>query len=170
MLGVIVIILLVFIGTPLLIGGLIYFIPRMLGYPRLAMGLVVAYIGAIILFGLMILFTDDHFTKKDAQGLLAKIDIQLKDEFQVMENKSEWIGGYYHTFTLGISENDEHNAVQSFRTAAEKAENSLSRTVANYESDTSMRTMLEISNDEGKTIRFQITISKTRNTLKYEEY
>lgn len=170
MLEVIVAILLIIIGTLLFIGWLLYFITRRLGYPKLAKWLLAGYFGAILLYISTIFLIDEVFTKNDARKLLAVVDIQLKEEFQVMENRSEWIGGYYHTFTLTISENDKNSILQSLRDSEEKAQNSISKTVSNDETDTSFTTMLKLNNKEQKEISYQIIISKIRNTLKYEEY
>ncbi len=170
MLEVILTILLIIIGTLLFIGWLLYFITKKLGYPRLAKWLLSGYFGAILSYGLIVLLMDEFFTKNDARKLLAVTGVQLNEDFRVMENKSEWIGGYYHTFTLTISENDKNSILQSLRDSEEKAQNSISKTVSNDETDTSFTTMLKLYNKEQKEISYQIIISKTRNTLKYEEY
>ncbi len=95
----------------LIAGGIIYlfyWIPKKLGYPKA--GRVLATILTLSLGTAIVLavFEDELFTKSDAEELLAEQNVKLKDNFEIIENKSmSAIGEYYHTFTLRVSEKDK---------------------------------------------------------------
>lgn len=67
----------------------------------------------------MIIFEDDLFTKSDAQKLLIEQNIQIKDDFDLKENKSMYSpGDYYHTFTLIISPNDKLRIIKEIKSSS----------------------------------------------------
>jgi hypothetical protein len=107
---------LVFVGIPILIGFLLYFIPKKLGYPKLGKYLTFGFGCIIILFVLAEVFGDQLFTKNAAKKLIEEQEILLNDNFELTHNKSmSGIGDYYHTFTLIISDNDEKNAIEKIK-------------------------------------------------------
>lgn len=172
MIGFVLIIILIFIGLPVLIGWLIYFIAKRRGHPKLARWLTLGYFAVLFLFGVAILFSDQFFTKNDARKLLATQDIHLKEEFRILENKSEWLGDFYHTFTLSITEQDKNDLIRSIRYPTEtEVNNSPSKTVNNYENEKAFVRELSDATEEGYApVKIKITINKTGNTLVYESY
>ena len=97
---------------------LLYKVPKRFGYPRVGIllssifGLVVAYIS------ILIIFEDQLFSKSDAQELLAEQNIQLSDNFELVNNESMTaIGDYYHTFTLKISAHDKERIMNQIRSS-----------------------------------------------------
>ena len=112
------IVILVFIGIPVGLGLLFYSIPKKLGYPKTAKYLTIGYGILVLIFGLYAAFEDQLFTKNNARGLVEEYDIELVDDFILLENKSmSSIGDYYHTFTLEISEKDKQNAISKIKSS-----------------------------------------------------
>jgi hypothetical protein len=106
--GIIGILILFFVGLPILIGFLLYFIPKRLGYPKTGKYLSITFGLVVIVFLLLNIFEDQLFTKSNAKQLLVEEGFYLKDDFKINENKSMWsIGDYYHKFVLKISEQDK---------------------------------------------------------------
>lgn len=172
MIGFALIIIFIFIVVPVLVGWLIYFITKKLGHPKLARWLTLGYFAILFLFGVSILFNDEIFTKDDAQELLATPDIHLKEEFRILENRSEWLGDFYHTFTLSITEQHKNDIIRSIRYATEtEVNNSPSKTVKNYEVEEAfVRELFETAQEGYAPVNIKITVNKTGNTLKYESY
>lgn len=95
--------LLVFVGLPLGLGLLFYFIPVKLGFPNTAKYLTIVYSFIVIASGLFLVFEDLFFSKNDAKKLIEEQGILLTDQFDLVKNESmSGIGDYYHTFTLRI--------------------------------------------------------------------
>lgn len=179
--------ILVFVGLPIGLGCLFYFVPKKLGYPQTAKYLTIAYGLIVLTIGLFIVFEDQLFTKNNAKELVEEQDIILKDEFELKENKSiSAIGDYYHTFTLKLSERDRQNAIEKIKNADNfKADNSsidqmlyLSdkryfgpKVTQNYETeDAYVREYFQPSGQERYAPTFRrITISKTKNELTFED-
>jgi hypothetical protein len=104
--------ILAFIGTPIGLGFLFYFVPKRLGYPKTAKYLTIAYGLFVLTIGLYLAFEDQLFTKNNAKELVEEQEIKLTDDFELLKNVSmSAIGEYYHTFTLRISERDKQNAI-----------------------------------------------------------
>jgi hypothetical protein len=102
----------IFIGTPIGIGFLFYFIPKRLGYPRTAKYLTIAYSCIILTIAILTIFQDQLFTKNDAKELINEQGFELADHFDLLQNESSSaIGDYYHTFTLRISSRDKQEAI-----------------------------------------------------------
>ena len=111
---------LIFIGVPIGIGFLLYFIPKKLGYPKLGKYLTLGFGVIIIAFILADIFKDQLFTKNTAKKLVEEQEILLDDKFDLVHNKSmSGIGDYYHTFTLIISEKDKRNAIEKIKSSAD---------------------------------------------------
>ena len=103
---------LVFIGIPLGIGLLLYFVPKRFGYPKTGKYMTLFFGILILAIIVMTVFEDDLFTKNDAKELIQEQQIILNDNFSLKHNESIWaIGDYYHTFTLEISKTDKANAI-----------------------------------------------------------
>jgi len=87
---------------------LLYWLPKKLGYAKMGKYLAICVSLFFIIMILMSVFEDELFSKNDARKLLREQNIELKDDFIIVENESmSSIGDYYHTFTLTISEKDK---------------------------------------------------------------
>ena len=180
--------ILVFIGIPIGLGLLIYFVPKRLGYPKTAKYLTIAYGLFVLTIGLYIAFEDQLFTKNNAKELVEEQDIKLTDDFELLKNESmSAIGDYYHTFTLKISERDRQNAISKIKSADNfKSYNGSIETlmyqsapdryfgkkvVQNYATENYfVREYFEPSGREGYAPTFRrISISKTDNELTFED-
>lgn len=179
--------ILVFIGIPVGLGLLFFFIPKKLGYPKTAKYLTIGYGLLILTFALYIAFEDQLFTKSNARELVEEQDLILTDEFDLTENKSmSAIGDYYHTFTLEISERDKQNAILKIKSADNfKTDNSSidqtlymsdqryfgPKVILNYETKNAyVREYFQPRGQEGYAPIFRkISISKTKNELTFED-
>lgn len=185
--GFLLLILFVYIGLPALVGLIIYFIPKRLGYPRMAKWLMWTYIVTMGFIAFTTIFEDELFSKDDALERINEQGITLKETFTIDKNESMWaIGDYYHTFTLSISENDKQQIVNlivkdpSFKKSADsiidfRIDSAINRyesprVIQNYEDESSYVRELFEPNGKGyaPTLR-RIRISKTINTLTYED-
>lgn len=180
--------ILVFIGLPIGLGLLFYFVPKKLGYPKTAKYLTISYGLIVLTIGLFIAFEDQLFTKNNAKELVEEQDFKLVDKFELLENESmSAIGDYYHTFTLKISETDKQNAIFKIKNADNfKRDNGSieslmyqqapgryfgKKVIQNYETEkTYVRAYFEPSGKEGYAPTFRrISINKTENELTYED-
>lgn len=110
--------IIIFIILPIGIGILFYRIPKKYGYPIIGKILTIIYGLLILTYLFFIIFEDQLFTKNNAKELLAKHQIYLNDNFELVHNKSmSSIGDYYHIFKLKISDNDHKNAVIKIKNA-----------------------------------------------------
>jgi len=178
--------ILVFIGLPIGLGLLFYFVPKKLGYPKTAKYLTIAYGLIVLTIGLFIAFEDQLFTKNNAKGLVEEQDFKLQDEFDLIKNESfSAIGDYYHTFTLKISERDRQEAIlkitssKDYHTSKDITDNHPythdrylgPKITWNYENEYSyVREYFEPSGRQGYAPTFRrISISKTNNELTFED-
>lgn len=178
----------VFIGIPIGLGLLFYFVPKKLGYPKPAKYLTIAYGLFLLTIGLYIAFEDQLFTKNSAKELVEEQGIKLTDDFELLKNKSmSAIGDYYHTFTLKISESDKQNAITQIKSSDNfKSDNGSieslmyqsapdryfgKKVIQNYETENSfVREYFEPSGREGYAPTFRrMSISKTDNELTFED-
>ncbi|WP_156875573.1 hypothetical protein [Lacinutrix venerupis] len=79
-------------------------------------------ISGILIIGTIILsvsiYIDDYlFFKSDAIEHLSEQNIELKDDFEILENKSVGTVDYYHRFELSISESDKKRLVSEIKTS-----------------------------------------------------
>lgn len=185
--GFILTLLFLFVGVPITIGLLVYFIPKRLGYPKAAKWLTWIYIILIGFIAVTTLFEDEFFTKNDAKKLIEEQNIELTDDFRLNKNESMWaIGDYYHTFTLTISDNDKRQIINLIKTdpffkrspefIVDYRSGSLvdryegPRETQSYEVENSFVRELYQPNGKGYAPTFRrITISKTENTLVFED-
>ena len=180
--------ILVFAGIPIGLGLLFYFIPKKLGYPKIAKYLTIGYGLVVLTFGLYIAFEDQLFTKSNARELVEEQGLKLTDEFDLTENKSmSAIGDYYHTFTLEISERDKQKVITNIISSDNfKSDNGSieylmfqaapdryfgKKVTQNYETENSyVREYFEPSGRVGYAPTFRrISISKTKNELIFED-
>ena len=59
--------------------------------------------------------SDWIFSKKDAQKILSWHNIELIEDFEILENESGGFTDYVQTFTLNISESDYQNIAEIIR-------------------------------------------------------
>jgi len=180
--------ILVFVGIPIGLGFLFYFVPKRLGYPKTAKYLTITYGLIVLAIGLFIAFEDQLFTKNNAKELVEEQGFKLTDQFDLVKNKSmSAIGDYYHTFTLKISDIDKKNAILKIKSADNfKSDNGSvesllyqqapdryfgKKVTQNYETEQSyIREYFEPSGREGYAPTFRrISISKTENELTFED-
>ena len=115
--------ILIFIGIPVGIGYLLYFIPKKLGYPKLSKYLLLIFGCVLAILVLTNIFEDQLFTKKSARKLVAEQGIVLNDKFDLVHNETRmggwaWLGPPNpdsHTFILIISDNDKKNAIETIK-------------------------------------------------------
>ena len=179
--------ILVFVGIPIGIGLLLYFIPKKLGYPKLAKYLTIGFGFLVLTIGLYIAFEDQLFTKNSAKKLVEEQSLILTDDFELTENKSMTaIGDYYHTFTLTISERDRQKAIFKIKSSDNFKPDNKSivetlylstnryygpKVTQNYETENSyVREYFQPSGQKGYAPTFRrILINKTKNELQFED-
>jgi len=180
-------ILVVFVGIPIGLGLLLYFITKKLGYSKTAKYLTIIYGLIVLTIGIYILFEDHFFTKNNAKELIEEQNLILIDDFELVKNESmSAIGDYYHTFTLNISEHDKKDAIKrikssnNFKIGYTTIENLLiqehdryfgKKIIQNYETKNSfVREYFQPSGQKGYAPVFRrISISKTNHNLKFED-
>ena len=179
--------ILVFVGLPIGLGLLFYFVPKKLGYPKTSKYLTIIFGLLVLTIILWTVFEDRLFTKNNAKELVEEQQILLADKFELEKNESaSAIGDYYHTFTLKISEHDRQNAISKIKSADNfKTENGSilnlpyqqeyryfgPKVIQNYETKNSyVREYFQPSGGQGKAPTFRrISISKTDNELTFED-
>lgn len=179
--------ILVFVGLPIGLVCLFYFVPIKLGYPKIGKYLAIVFGVLVLTLVLWTVFEDQFFTKDNAEELVEEQQILLEDNFELQKNKSmSAIGDYYHTFTIIISERDKQKAILKIKSADNfKTENSsieetlyLSnkryfgpKVTQNYETEKAyVREYFQPSGQEGYAPTFRrILISKTKNELTFED-
>jgi hypothetical protein len=179
--------ILVFVGLPIGLACLLYFVPKKLGYPKTGKYLAIIFGLLVLTLVLWTVFEDRLFTKNNAKELVEEQQILLVDKFELQENKSmSAIGDYYHTFTLKLSESDRQNAILKIKSADNfKADNSSidqrlylsdkryfgTKVTQNYETENAyVREYFQPSGQEGYAPTFRrISISKTKNELTFED-
>ncbi len=179
--------MLVFIGIPVGVGLLLYFIPKRLGYPKASTYLIIGYGLIVLAITFFIVFEDQLFTENNAKRLIEEQGMELIDEFELVNNESmSAIGDYYHTFTLEISERDKNNAVNKIKNSDNfQAENNSveevlymsdkryfgPKVIQNYETEFAfVREYCEPSGQKGYAPAFRrISISKVKNEIIFED-
>jgi hypothetical protein len=179
--------ILIFVGLPIGLSLLFYFIPKKLGYPKTGKYLTIIFGLLLVTIVLWTVFEDQLFTNDNAKELVEEQQILLTDRFELMENKSmSAIGDYYHTFTLKISERDKRNAVlkikssDNFKTDNSSIDQTLylsdqryfgQKVTQNYETENAfVREYFQPSGQKGYAPTFRrISISKIKNELTFED-
>jgi hypothetical protein len=170
---------LLFIGIPIGVGLLIYFVPQKLGFPKTGKYLTILFALFVVTVFLMNVFEDRLFTKNDARKLVEEQEIQLTEKFELLENESVWVpGNSYHTFTLRISENDKFSAIEKitnspgYKIYGEPADEFITKGIMkqNYETEEGYVREFPRLNGKGIVPSFRrITIDKKENKLVFEE-
>ncbi len=110
------ILILIFIGIPIGIGLLLYFVPKRLGFPKTSKYLTISYGILVLTIAFFIIFEDQLFSKNDAKELLIEQGIELSDDFKILHNETvSALADSYHTFTLEISEQDKRHAISEIQ-------------------------------------------------------
>lgn len=179
--------ILAFVGLPIGLGCLFYFVPKKLGYPKTGKYLTILFGLLVLTVVLVVVFEDQLFTKGNAKELVKEQGIFLSDKFELKENKSmSAIGDYYHTFTLKISKKDRLKTIEEIKSSAdfkkfgeptiELLYSSIDRykgpkQIQNYETETAyVREYFKPSGREGYAPTFRrISISKTKDELTFED-
>jgi hypothetical protein len=175
------------VGIPIFIGLLIYYIPKILGYPKTAKILTIIYGILALCLILFIILEDQFFTKKDALKLIEEQDISLIDKFELIDNKSSWaIGDYFHSFSLNISDRDRIRIIENIRSSndfkklGEPIDDLLfskdydehvgSKQIQNYENEYSfVREYLQPNGENHAPTFRRILISKKVNILTFQD-
>ena len=164
---------------------LVYWIPKILGYPKIGKYSAVIVTLIIIIITCFTIFEDDLFSKNDAQSLLAEQSIQIEDDFSIEKNESMYSpGDYYHTFTLNITSKDRQRIIGEIKSSSnfnkEKvveyySENRIdyyteSKRIKNYETkDQYIRELFEPRGNGYAPIWRKIRIEKKDNKLIFED-
>lgn len=179
---------LVFAGLPSAAAFLLFYVPRKLGYPRIAKFLLISYTALVGLLLLYFLLGDKLFTKSQAIKLVEEQDFTISDEFELVSNSTiSAIGDFYHTFKLQISAEDKAKAIATIRGAVNfkahpaavdsllylrrPAPGSTEKVIQNYETpDAWVREYLAPPEEEGYAPIFRrISIQKSGNELIFQE-
>ncbi len=158
------------------------------GYNKRAKYLTILFGSVILAIALFLIFEDQLFTGYEAKKLVEEQNIQLHDEYMLLDNSSSSAmgGDYFHTFTLSISENDKNEAIKAIRSSKDfttdlKSINGtlyltkdryLGPTITqNYETENAyVREYFKPSGTEGYAPTFRrISISKSENKLTFED-
>jgi len=171
-----------------LILGLIYlgyWIPKKYGNKKL--GKIISGILAIgfCILILSIIFEDKLFFKSDAISLLANQNIELVDDFKIINNESGGIRDYYHKFELEISDNDKRRLIHKIESEVDYREEFENRVYlpelaknryegdtiyANYQNKWAFKKEMYYPNGKGYTPTYRIiSISKHERKLTFEE-
>lgn len=139
------------------------------------------FISLFLIFG-----CSEKFTKNNAREFLEEQNLTLEDDFTILENYSDsWIGDYYHTFTLSISEKDKNRIIEEIKNSKNfksknesvtellylpKFDNSKVKIFQNYKTDENyVREFVHKPDEKYAKIFRQITISKTENKLTFQD-
>ena len=179
--------ILVFVGIPVGIGLLFYFVPKRLGHPKTAKYLTIGYGILVLTITLFLVFEDQLFTKNSAHKLVREQGLELNDDFDLIHNEStSAMGNYYHTFTLRISESDIQKAItkiknaDNFQSDNSSVDHSLylsgnryfgPKVTQNYETENAyVREYFEPSGQKGYAPTFRrISIDMETNELTFED-
>lgn len=131
--------------------------------------ILVSTVGFLYLLGVFYLSSEDEFfTKYQARKILVNNKIELKEDFEIINNETGGgMGDYYQTFSLKIGKNDAEIFRNIFlkrsKTSTSKMINNLS--VIEYREFDDYLMKQNIENLEGEE---KIFISKKGDTLSYE--
>jgi hypothetical protein len=94
-----------------------YWIPKRLGNKKLGKWIAGTLTMCVFALILSVVFEDELFFKSDAKDLLAKHNIELKNNFKLNSNEFSGIMDFYHRFELTISESDKSIIVSKIKEA-----------------------------------------------------
>lgn len=106
----------IFIGIPVGSLFLLYYIGKKLESKRTGI-ILSSSVGLLFLLCFLYLsFEDQFFTKSNARELLLTNKIELKDDFDIIENKTDFgIGDFHQRLELKISNNDKSLLINEFK-------------------------------------------------------
>lgn len=172
-------------AVPVIIGLLLYYIPKKMGYAKKANFLVWGYITVIFVTVIICLSVFDK--KTDIKNLLWDQSLTLRTGYKILkEESSSAIGDYYHNITLEISEYDKEQLIEEIQLAKgfrplQQSQESLiyqnlernhgKRQDLNYETEFYyIREYFQPSGEDGVAPTFRrISVSKTENKLVFED-
>jgi len=158
---------------------LIYWTFRMFKRPKTG-----KYVSSVLTLGFVILclspwISDWTFSKNDARKLLAKHNIELKDDFKILKNESGGFMDYAHTLKIQISNSDKLRISKQIRESEgflEIVDFKNNFPSANYETYEKLNFETEnyLNREyylkepmEDGTIHFHFQLSKAKNELQY---
>jgi len=171
----------------IIVSGIIflsYWIPKKMGYKKAG-----KIISGILIIGTIILsvsiYIDDYlFFKSDAIELLSEQNIELKYDFEIIENKSVGTVDYYHRFELLISESDKKRLLNEIKSSKSYQDSIKSyfhlpstqdryignSITVNYQTHTEFKSEFYEPNGKGYVPTYRIiSIPKLENKLIFEE-
>ena len=125
---------------------------------------------------LCVVFSDELFKRSDARELLEPMEIRLKDDFEVENNRTSYLGfDFYHSFTLSISAQDKQRVIDHiksdpwFQSGDMSDRPPASAGYRSYETRTSYVTEYHQTRKGHRSNMRSIEIPKTGNTLIYTD-
>ena len=109
--------ILIFISIIIGLIYLAYWIPKRLGKKKLGLWLSGILTAGLLTLILANVFEDKFFFKSDVKERLKEHHIELKDDFELVSNKSGGFQDYFHQFRLTISTKDRERLIEQIRTA-----------------------------------------------------
>jgi len=184
---IIILIGLIVIAIAARLAFLYYRAPRQFPYPKTAKAIAVLIGIVLITITVLVIFEDKLFSKRDVRKVLTKVNVNLTDEFKIIENRSTSAAGdYFHTFLLEISERDKQLIIDQIKSAAKFKElnaatgdtnkylmnNAVKKEAPqNYEEEFQfVREYIEPSKQRYPPIRRIVKIDKKNNRLLFIEY
>lgn len=106
----------IFIGLPIGFLFLLYYIGKKLESKRTGI-ILSASVGLVFLLCFLYLrFEDQFFSKSNARDLLLTNKIELKDDFDIINHKTDWgIGDFHQRLELKISKEDQLRLSKNFK-------------------------------------------------------
>lgn len=162
-----------------------YWIPKKFGKKKLGITISSILIFATIASILAFVFDGSLFLKSDVRKYLSAQNIELNDEYKILNNKSGGLRDYYHKFELEISDSDKLriiNQIKSSENYQDEINNEFylpelsnnryegDTLYANYQTDWQYKKAVFYPNGKGYTPTYRvISISKEKNELTFEE-
>jgi len=94
-----------------------YWIPKRLGKKILGLWLSGILTAGLLTLILANVFEDKFFFKSDVKERLKEHNIEVKDDFELVSNKSGGFQDYFHQFSLTISTKDRERLIEQIKTA-----------------------------------------------------
>ena len=164
------ILFLIFIGLPIGFLFLLYYIGKKLESKRTGI-ILSASVGLVFLLCFLYLrFEDQFFSKSNARDLLAENKIELKDDFEIVDHKTDWgIGDFHQRLELKISNEDQLRLSNNFKEKSDRINTILQKypnAFREYREDHEGFFKETVNHSEIE--QLSIFISKTENKLIYE--
>lgn len=111
------IIILLFIALIIGLIFLAYWLPKRLGVIKLGLWLSGILASVILVSFLATVFEDKLFFKTDVQEILNEHRFELKENFEIISNKSGGVMDYSHQFRITISQRDRERLIEQIKSA-----------------------------------------------------